>query len=144
MIYCCENYFSKDHGKINLSKDITCCLAFLFEKYDESIHYCFEKSYVGFVVRTINHFYKTQFKSNRIKINLDTNNDEYKGFFKEPDKINIFHFNKFIDILIHLSVILYKHKKIEYLKILLCTGIDLIDHSQFKIQKCIFKKKLFF
>ena len=143
MIYCCDNYFSKDHGKINLSKDITCCLAFLLEKYDESIHYCFEKSYVGFVVRTLNHIYKKQFKSNQ-NIKNQADNEEYKGFFKEPDKINIFHFSKFIDILTHLSAILYKHKKIEYLKILSCTGINLIDYSQFKTQKCILEKKVAF
>ena len=32
----CKDYLSKDHSKINLSEDISCCLLLLIEKYNET------------------------------------------------------------------------------------------------------------
>ena len=85
----CDNYFSKEHEKINLSKDISCCLGLLLEKYDESELYSLQKSYGGFLVRTINHYLKK----------IDYNISEENLFLEKESEITIILLSKLINII---------------------------------------------
>ena len=129
----CDNYFSKEHDKINLSKDISCCLGLLLEKYDESELYSLQKSYAGFLVRTINHYLKK----------TDYNMSEELLFFQKESEINIILLSKLINIITHYSVILILHNKNTYTKLISSIGIDLINFSKFKYDKNLIKKKIF-
>ena len=130
----CNDFFSKKHDKINLSNDISCCLGLLLEKYDESELYSLQKSYAGFLVRTINHYLKA------IDYNID--NDQ-NFFFENITDINIIFIGKLIDIITHYSIILIQHNKYDYVKIICSVGIDLINFSKYKYEKNIIRKKNF-
>ena len=127
----CSNFFSNTHEKINLSKDISCCLGLLLEKYDESELYSFQNSYAGFLVRTLNHYMKL------IDFNIS---DEYLLFEKES-KVNFILLNKLLNIITHYSIILIQHNKNDFAKIIILVGIDLINFSNYKYDKNIIRKK---
>ena len=129
----CEEYLAKDHDKINLSKDIACCLGLLIEKYDESELSSLQKSYAGFLVRTINHYLK--------QINYNISNDNL--LFKENETVNIILFGKLINIISHYSIILMNHNKNDYVKLIASIGIDLINFSKYKYNKSFIRKKSF-
>ena len=129
----CDNYFSKIHGKINMSKDISCCLGLLFEKYDESELFSLQNSYAGFLVRTINHYLKL----------MDYNILNENLLFEKDSQININLLNKFINIIIHYSFILIQHNKNNFAKLLILVGIDLTNFNKYKYEKNIIKQKAF-
>ena len=130
----CSNYFSLDHDKINLSKDISCCLSLLLEKYDESELYSLHNSYGGFLVRTLNHYYK--------KINYNIS-EENTFFSLEDQEMNIKLLDKLINIITHYSIILLQHEKKYYAKLICSLGIDLINFSNYKYDKNLIRKKGF-
>ena len=129
----CNNYFSKEHEKINLSKDISCCLGLLLEKYDESELYSSQKSYAGFLVRTFNHYLKL----------IDYNITNENNFFEKESEINYSFLSKLINIISHYSIILIQHNKYDFIKLICSVGIDLINFSKFKYEKNIIRKKAF-
>jgi len=129
----CNNYFSKEHEKINLSKDISCCLGLLLEKYDESELYSSQKSYAGFLVRTFNHYLKL----------IDYNITNENNFFEKESEINYSFLSKLINIISHYSIILIQHNKYDFTKLICSVGIDLINFSKYKYEKNIIRKKAF-
>lgn len=129
----CNNYFSKEHEKINLSQSISCCLGLLIEKYDESELYSYQKSYAGFFLRTINHYLKL----------IDYNISEENSLFEKESDINILILGKLINIITHYSIIFLQHKKNDFVKLICSVGIDLINFSKYKYEKKIIKKKSF-
>jgi hypothetical protein len=129
----CNNYFSKEHEKINLSKDISCCLCLLLEKYDESELYSFQKSYAGFLVRTFNHYLKL----------IDYNITNENNFFEKESEINYSFLSKLINIISHYSIIFIQHNKYDFTKLICSVGIDLINFSKYKCEKNLIRKKAF-
>jgi hypothetical protein len=129
----CDNYFSKEHEKINLSQSISCCLGLLLEKYDESELYSYQKSYAGFFLRTINHYLKM----------IDYNISNENSLFEQESEINILLLGKLINIITHYSIIFINHNKNDFAKLICSVGIDLINFSKYKYEKNIIKKKTF-
>ena len=129
----CENYFSFNHEKINMSKDISCCLGLLLEKYNESELFSLQKSYGGFLVRTINHYLKL----------IDYNISDENLLFEKDSNIDIILFNKLINIFTHYSLILIQRNKNDFAKLIILAGIDLINFSKYKYDKNIIKLKNF-
>ena len=129
----CDNYFSETHEKINMSKDISCCLGLLIEKYDESELFSLQNYYAGFFVRTINHYLKL----------VDYNILNENSFFEKDSEINKKMLDKLINIIIQYSFILIQHNKNDFAKIVLLVGIDLTNFSKYKYEKSIIKQKVF-
>ena len=129
----CDNYFSETHEKINMSKDISCCLGLLIEKYDESELFSLQNYYAGFFVRTINHYLKL----------VDYNILNENSFFEKDSEINKKMLDKLINIIIQYSFILIQHNKNDFAKIVLLVAIDLTNFSKYKYEKSIIKQKVF-
>ena len=128
----CEDYFSINHTKFDISKEIACCFFLLIEKYDQSLANLSQKDFASFLLRTLNYYLKD--KNYKIK----TEND----LFLKEEEISLKMFSKFIDILLHYSCIFIKHNKAEYSKFLLSVGIDTISKSKFSSEQSIIKKKV--
>ena len=116
-----------------MSKDISCCLGLLLEKYNESELFSLQKSYGGFLVRTINHYLKL----------IDYNISDENLLFEKDSNIDIILFNKLINIFTHYSIILIQRNKNDFAKLIILTGIDLINFSKYKYDKNIIKLKNF-
>ena len=128
----CQDYLSINHRKINLSKEIACCLFILIEKYEETLNNFSKKNYAHFLINTLNYYLKD--KNYKIK----TEND----LFLNVDEISISLLYKFIDILIHYSSIFLKNNKSEYAKLILSIGLDLINKSKYNSDKILIQKKV--
>ena len=128
----CKDYLSKNHSKIDLSEDISCCLFLLIEKYDEANNNSSRKAFSNFLLHSLNYYLKDK----DYKIN------EFSDLFLNKEEISLSLFSKFIDILIHYSAIFIFLKKIEYGKFILSLGVDLINKSDFKFEKIIIKRKV--
>ena len=132
MLTYCKDYLSSNHTKINIAKDISCCLFLLIEKYDETKNIFSKKNFSSFLLHTLNHHLKD--KNYQIqKIN---------DIFANPDEITLNLFSSFLNILIHYSAIFLKHNKVEYAKLILSIGIDIIHKSKFNEEKKIIRKKV--
>ena len=128
----CKDYLLKNHSTIDLSEDISCCLFLLIEKYNESNNNSSKKEFSFFLLHTLNYYLKD--KNYKIK--------QEEDLFIDKEQISLSLFCKFIDILIHYSVIFIKLKKIEYAKFILSVGVDIINKSDFKNEKKIIKRKI--
>ena len=128
----CEDYFSIKHTKLDISKEIACCLFLLIEKYDQSFANLSQKDFAGFLLRTLNYYLKD--KNYKIKSEND--------LFLKEEEISLKMFSKFLDILLHYSCIFIKHNKAEYSKLFLSIGIDIINKSKFSSEPSIIKTKL--
>ena len=132
MITYCSDYLSSNHSKINITKDIPCCLFFLIEKYDETLNFFQKKNFGSFLLRTLNHFLKD--KNYKIQSITD--------IFLNPDEITFNLFSRFLNILLHYSAIFLKNNKAEYAKLILSIGLDAIHKSKFNEEKKIARKKV--
>ena len=128
----CKDYLSINHSKINLSKDVSCCLFLLIEKYNEINNNSLNEEFSLFLIHSLNYYLKN--KNYKIK--------EATDLFINIDQISLSIFCKFIDILIHYSFIYMKFKQIEYAKFILSVGVDIINKSKFKNEKAIINKKV--
>ena len=127
----CKDYLSKDHSKINLTEDISCCLLLLIEKYNETNNSS-KEDFSIFLLNSLNYYLKDK----NYKIS------ELADLFINKEQISLSLFCKFIDILIHYSTIFINIKSIEYAKFVLSLGVDLINKSEFKFEKQIIKRKV--
>ena len=128
----CKDYLSINHSKINLSKDISCCLFLLIEKYNEANNNSLYEEFSLFLIHSLNHYLKNK----NYKILEETD------LFTNIEQISLSLFCKFIDILIHYSFIYMRFNQIEYAKFILSVGVDIINKSKFKNEKVIIKRKI--
>ena len=128
----CKDYLSKNHSNINLSKDISCCLLLLIEKYTETNNNSQIEEFSSFLLHTLNHYLKN--KNYKVSKEAD--------LFLNSEQISLSLFCKFIDILIHCSITYIRLNQIEYAKFTLSIGVDIINKSKFRNEKIIIKKKI--
>ena len=128
----CKDYLSKNHSNINLSKDISCCLLLLIEKYTETNNNSQIEEFSSFLLHTLNHHLKI--KNYKVSKEAD--------LFLNSEQISLSLFCKFIDILIHCSITYIRLNQIEYAKFTLSIGVDIINKSKFRNEKIIIKKKI--
>ena len=127
----CKDYLLKAHSKINLNEDISCCLFLLIEKYNETNNSS-RKYFSNFLLNSLN-FY---LKGKNYKIS------DLSDLFINKEQISLSLFCKFIDILIHYSALFLYNENTEYSKFILSLGVDLINKSEFKLEKEIMKRKV--
>ena len=132
MLTYCKDYLSSNHSKINITKDISCCLFLLFEKYEETLNFFSKKNFGSFLLSTLNHHLKD--KNYQIQSISD--------IFSNPDEITLNIFSRFLNILIHYSAIFLKNNKADYAKLLLSIGLEVIHKSKFNEEKKIIRKKV--
>ena len=128
----CEDYLSKNHSKLNVSQDISCCLFLLIEKYNEANNNQSRKDFSFFLLHTLNYYLKDK----NYKIS------ELNDLFLNKEQISLSLFSKFLNILIHYSFLYINFKKVEYAKFILSLGVDIINKSDFKTEKKIIRKKV--
>ena len=128
----CKDYLSKNHSKIDLAENISCCLFLLIEKYNEANNNSSRKEFSKFLLNSLNYYLKD--RNYKIK--------KFTDLFLNKEQISISIFSKFLNILIHYSAIFIYMKKAEFAKFILSLGVDLINKSEFKNEKQIIKKKI--
>ena len=129
----CEDYLLKTHSKKNISQNVSCCLLLLIERYNETNNNLSSEDFTYFLLNTLNYYLKDKnYKISQMN-DLLLNNDE---------SLSLQLFCKFIDILIHNSIIFLKNNQLDFSKFLLSVAVDIINKSEFISEKKIIKKKI--
>jgi tetratricopeptide (TPR) repeat protein len=130
--YCIE--FNNEKFQIQNYNKISCCINHLLNLYDISNNNLLTNKFGIYLLKTCNHFYKKKKFFNQESFYLLQSPSNNLG-------ITIEMIYKLIEIITKYSSYYYSNNKHDYAKLLISSGIEIINQSPFKNEKKMIKRK---
>ena len=128
----CLDYNTEKHSIQNYLK-ISCCIEYIIDLYEISNNNLLTNKYGIFLIRTFNHYYKQK--------KTFFNEDSFSHLQLNKIGITVEMISKLIEIISKYSSYYYSNNKHDYAKLLITSGIEIINQSPFKNEKKIIKRK---
>ena len=128
----CLDYNTEKHSIQNYLK-ISCCIEYIIDLYEISNNNLLTNKYGIFLKRKFNNYYK--------KKKTFFNEDSFSHLQLNKIGITVEMISKLIEIISKYSSYYYSNNKHDYAKLLITSGIEIINQSPFKNEKKIIKRK---
>ena len=130
--YCTE--YNNEKFQIQNYNKVSCCISHLLNLYDISNNNLLTNKFGIYLLKTCNHFYKKKKFFNQESFYLLQSPSNNLG-------ITIEMIYKLIEIITKYSSYYYSNNKHDYAKLLISSGIEIINQSPFKNEKKMIKRK---